>query len=245
MAFNNNPSFQRLIYKIIPSITQKHKTNIQNEIQKFQIQKFQNSSCAKKSLAHCLNNIDIIIESYKKHNTRTPLTRQNWICGQIVKYFKIHNVLLPSSIIDIGGGNGNVLHFFATKYKLPKQDCICIENKQPQPQTQQIINNNNNNNEFQYNFSHTDTITYKFLDDRVFASDNDTCIVHSHQSQVDCIVCMVSLHHMTDEYILNTVFPLIRNNLKRGGYLLLKEHNANSTQANTLIQWEHYLYYFY
>tara|TARA_B110000285_G_scaffold216543_1_gene263936 strand:+ start:585 stop:1439 length:855 start_codon:yes stop_codon:yes gene_type:complete len=213
-------SLHSLINKIIPFLPKKTSQEI-NKI----IQNVLSNKTEKMSLIVVLKQIDDIIVPYKKkHNAN----RQNWICGQIVKYFELHKISIPQSFVDIGGGNGNVLHFFAQKYFLPKDDCICIEKKRDTLEK----------SEFQYEYSHIERIKYVFLTEK-----DDFEELVDIDKKVDCILCMVSLHHMTDEYILNTVFPLIRSKLKAGGYLLFKEHNANSSDVVKLIEWEHHLYY--
>jgi len=213
-----------IIYKIMPFISSTHASFVKNEIDNHRV-------ITKESTIALLLKIDEIIEPYKKSN-QVVSSRQNWICEQMVKYFDAQRLEFPTSLIDIGGGNGNVIHYFATKYKLPKQNCMCIENN---PMSEQV------NSEFQYLYSHTNTINYVFLD--TDANDYKNVLIHTNQVQVDCIICMVSLHHMTDEYILTIIFPLIQANLKKGGYLIVKEHNANNPATTALIQWEHYLYY--
>ncbi len=199
-----------LIYKIVPLITKKHTIKIRDLI----------LHSNKANVLTTLQYIDNILVLYKRDKN---ISRQNWICTQIIKYFELHNMPIPKQLIDIGGGNGNVLDYFATKYGLAKDDCICIEK----------TNENVIGNEFQYTYSHANTIQYMFL-------DND---LTNTLKQVDCIFCMVSLHHMTNEYITTVIFPLIQTKLKPNGYLLLKEHNADTNDTHSIIQWEHNLYY--
>lgn len=202
-----------LIYKIIPSISKQHALKIREHM----------LHATKAKILTALQQIDEILVSYKREMNGS---RQNWICGQIIKHFELHRMPIPKRLVDIGGGNGNVLNFFATKYRLPKDDCICIEKERLPTDTV---------NEFQYAYSHADTIQYMFLDEDVDKNDD--------LKQVDGIFCMVSLHHMTDAYIKTVILPLIRTKLKSGGYLLLKEHNADTADTRSLIQWEHHLYY--
>ena len=231
-------SIYSIIYKIIPHISKKHATLIKDCIL--------DSNKKKHSLVLVLERIDSVIKQYRKFERSE--TRQNWICGQIIKYFELQRLVLPRSIIDIGGGNGNVLNVFATKYNLPRDDCICIEKAADTTLKE-------NNSEFQYAFSHADRIQYVFLtnnDNKNKNEDEDEDEDEENKKedeseqkikQVDAIFCMVSLHHMTDLHISNVILPLIRSKLKPGGYLLLKEHNAATAETHMLIEWEHHLYY--
>ena len=207
-------SFQTLIHKIIPSISKHHSKLVLKYI----------LECNSTNRCSILQKIDSLLVPYKRNQNPN---RQHWICGQIIKYFEQHNMPLFQKIIDIGGGNGNVLDFFAQKYKLNQSDCICIE-KEP---------NDTLATEFQYTYSHTDTIQYLFL-----KPDNYKETI-SNLTETDCIICMVALHHMPDNYIRNVILPLIQSKLKPGGFLLLKEHNADSPETQWLIEWEHHLYY--
>lgn len=215
-----------IIYKIIPHISKKHAILVKDCI----------LDSRKHSLVPVLERIDSIIKQYRRFERSE--TRQNWICGQIIKYFEMQRMAIPRSIMDIGGGNGNVLNVFATKYNLLKDDCICIE-KAPEQNTTETTTTNN---EFQYAFSHADRIKYVFLPNEE-TKNEETSNQNKEIKEVEVIFCMVSLHHMTDEYILDVILPMIRAKLKPGGYLLLKEHNASTAETRMLIEWEHHLYY--
>jgi len=209
-----------IIYKIIPQISKKHAIIVKDCI----------INGKKHALVLVLERIDSIIKQYRRFERSE--TRQNWICGQIIKYFELQRMAIPRSLIDIGGGNGNVLNVFATKYNLKKEDCICIE------KTPEISSDATIHNEFQYDFSHADRVKYVFLD-KLETENNEK----EEIKEVDGIFCMVSLHHMTDAYISDVILPLICTKLKLGGYLMLKEHNAATAETRMLIEWEHHLYY--
>lgn len=125
-------------------------------------------------------------------------------------------------IVDIGGGNGDALHELNTileknKVKLPKESLVCVETKTDWGE--------------QYAFDHKD-ISYVFWNNNSFDVKTGTA---------DIIFCMVSLHHMNDKTLKNTLSEINRV-LKPGGYLLIKEHDAN-TESLPYIEWEHHLYH--
>lgn len=151
--------------------------------------------------------------------------RQTFICDKITNYLTTNNIIpltKTSKIIDIGGGNGNVLTYFGEKFKIPKENLICVE-KESDVMT---------NLEFQYEFDNK-SITYELCGAELPFATTPEC--------VDIIICMVSLHHMTDEYV-STLIPRMAELLKKGGILLLKEHDCSSPEISEIIDWEHHLY---
>lgn len=176
--------------------------------------------------AKLLQKIDRILVSYK---TQPNPFRQNWIANRLVKYIEGRQLPInqtTTAMIDVGGGNGNVLSYLATQFSLSQDKCVCVEQIGSDSSSKQT--------EFQYPFSHADTIQYTSFSDVVNTTTDNS---------VDYVLCMVSLHHMPDELLFGVVFPLINKALKTGGYLFLKEHNACSSGTQFLIKWEHYLYY--
>jgi ubiquinone/menaquinone biosynthesis C-methylase UbiE len=69
--------------------------------------------------------------------------------------------------------------------------------------------------------------------------DNESLQIEDNS--VDTILCMVSLHHMTDSTI-ETTLKEINRILKPGGMLLVKEHDANEMSKKFIVL-EHYLYH--
>ena len=53
---------------------------------------------------------------------------------------------------------------------------------------------------------------------------------------------MVSLHHMLDDIIINTI-KNIKRILKNDGLVIIKEHDCSSKIINNIINWEHHLYH--
>ncbi len=176
-----------------------------------------------------LQMIDERLKNYKKKID--PEVGKEYICGRIIDYFN-DDILAKSKtkkmmtnktkIIDIGGGNGNLLHCFSEKFNIPKDNLVSIEN-----------------GSFEYKYTHGDTVTYKTLKES--DENNINAISKNVIKSVDYIFCMVTLHHMTDANILNTVV-FIKKHLKRGGYLIIKEHDADTQDTKCLIDWEHHLY---
>jgi len=148
--------------------------------------------------------------------------RQEFIIDKISKYLMENNDIINRKtikILDIGGGNGNILS--GLKNIIWKNNninnFICLETK-----TDWIEN---------YDFNNSNII-YKFWDNKIIPIENNS---------VDIILCMVTLHHMNNQTINNLLNECYRI-LKKNGYLIIKEHD--STEDNLeYIYWEHHLYH--
>jgi ubiquinone/menaquinone biosynthesis C-methylase UbiE len=148
--------------------------------------------------------------------------RQDFITGKILDY--IHPEIVVSTeakdwrLVDIGGGNGNILSGIQTRLAGPADNYICVENQSDWQETYDYSNGN---------------IRYLFWDNHELAGLAD--------GSVDIAFCMVSLHHMTDATISNILAELSRV-LKPGGKLLIKEHAATPDNLKYIL-WEHHLYH--
>lgn len=160
-------------------------------------------------------------------NIKRDEDRQNWIANQIVKYIKNDLKINPTNemrIVDIGGGNGNVLReinsVIKNKYGIETSpdNFICVETESD------WVENYKFDNEY---------IKYSFWDNKNISIESNTA---------DIVLCMVSLHHMNNETIEITLSEINRI-LKSGGYVLIKEHDASSQEVIRFIEWEHYLYH--
>lgn len=170
---------------------------------------------------------NIITPIMTAKNINRDEDRQNWIANQILKYITENIDIMPTNdlkIIDIGGGNGNVLReinsTLKTKYNVETMpnNFICVET-----QSDWVEN---------YEFDN-ESIKYCFWDNNSIPIESNTA---------DIVLCMVSLHHMSNETIQATLSEINRI-LKPGGYILMKEHDASSRTVTRFIEWEHYLYH--
>lgn len=147
-------------------------------------------------------------------------TRQDFITSKIFNYLTDEGLIHDDfRIVDIGGGNGNVLSGLYKSIKESNKDnFICVETLTDWNET--------------YAFDNRD-LTYKFW-------DND--MIDIEDRSVDVVMCMVSLHHMNDD-TLQHVFTNIRRILRKNGILMIKEHDCSSKEVLELILWEHHLYH--
>lgn len=159
--------------------------------------------------------IDELLTNYKR-----PLStdRQDYIANKLTSLLvPIINKNQGFRILDIGGGNGYILSYLGNKFGLKKENLICLENC--------LVGET----EFCYKFN-MPNITYCF-DPKQLTNNNNT---------FDLVICMVSLHHMSDDYINYCIMPLINS----GKYLLIKEHDTNNNEeVKQRIDWEHHLYH--
>ena len=224
------------LHHVLSKITReksKKSANIQNILHLIESSSQEGSAISPS--VNLLKNIDEQLKKYKV--VKDPNAGKEFICDRLIKYLnkrareqiKLNkeNDMPPAlnkdtRIIDIGGGNGNLLHCFGEKFHIPKDNLVSIEN-----------------GSFEYTYTHGDTVTYKTLAPK---DDNNIMNVSDQVFKgADYILCMVTLHHMTDENIRSTI-QFIKRHIKRGGYVLIKEHDADSQDTKCLINWEHHLY---
>jgi ubiquinone/menaquinone biosynthesis C-methylase UbiE len=182
------------------------------------------SNCTK--LTESLTSISTIVRKYiMKNNIKRDPLRQDFIVGKIISYLNIQlKPRIKCSLdalkwVDFGGGNGNVLSGInnaLTERQSKPENFICVETNK---WVEKYLFNNEN-------------ITYMFW-------NNET--VDIEDASIDIVLCMVSLHHMTDETISNVLKEAYRI-LKPDGLFFLKEHSM-TRDSYYFIQWEHHLYH--
>lgn len=202
-----NEMLDVLIKKIFKFLNKTHHDEIKNIIL--------NTNLA--DVVQLPKSINSISDYVIKYSVQQKEGRQDYIVSKIIKFLKTHNNLDENfKMLDIGGGNGNVLSAINQVIKGKKENFICLESDSWVEE---------------YKFSNKN-ITYKFWDNCYIDIPDNTC---------DVIMCMVSLHHMTDD-IIDNILTEIHRILKPNGLLLIKEHNMTSISYK-LIEWEHHLYH--
>lgn len=170
-----------------------------------------------------LNISQIVSNAIKEQRLKPDPNRQDFIIGKISNCLKRMNLTKDNcKIVDIGGGNGNVLsglrEIISQTNKTNKEDFICVENANEWTET--------------YNFDNS-SITYKFW---------DNANLDIEDTSIDIVFCMVSLHHMTNETLL-VLMAHINRILKPGGYVFIKEHDCDTLNVYNFTLWEHHLYH--
>ncbi len=206
-------SLDNLIHKIYKFASNNEKGTIKSLIL--------NKSATTNDLKTSMNKISTIAPKYVKQlKLKKDENRQDFIVSKILSFIRLNEPsILNDSLtaVDIGGGNGNVLSSINNVINADKKQFICVESKD-------WIEN------YKYDNSN---ITYTFWNNNTIDILDESC---------DLVFCMVSLHHMTNE-TLTTVLNEINRILKKGGILMMKEHDCNSIGIHKMIMWEHHLYH--
>jgi 2-polyprenyl-3-methyl-5-hydroxy-6-metoxy-1,4-benzoquinol methylase len=193
--------------------------------------RIQNIICGDACVADKLRQIYTEIQPYTR---KLSADRQLYICNKINTYLNSPDgkILLPISnntrILDIGGGIGNILSFFGETYKISKENLVCLENQ-----------SNFETGAFYREADLHQNISYAFW---------ETLSEQQHVDFVgkfDIIICMVSMHHMTTEFILNHLFPSIKQWGTPKAKLLIKEHDVSSKDTELAVNWEHHMYHLF
>jgi ubiquinone/menaquinone biosynthesis C-methylase UbiE len=122
------------------------------------------------------------------------------------------NIYNKDVFIDIGCGDGSITHEFAKLYKFKKVICVDVENW-------------------------FDTYTEKNKEISMVITDGHTINIKSNN--VDVILCNHVLHHVVHlDDMLNEIARII----KKGGILIIKEHNCYYTELSYLIDIYHTIY---
>ena len=206
-----NNKLSELVNKIFKPLAFKDKKYIKELIEK------------SKNIKQTLQTIsNIVTNEFIKMKCIRDEYRQDFIVSKILIFIRAYSqnrITEQTRFVDIGGGNGNVLQQMNSTLDLieQKHNFICVET-----QTDWIETYDYNNKNISYIFWNNDSLQIE---------DNS----------VDYILCMVSLHHMTDETI-ETTFKEINRILKPGGMLLVKEHDSNE-YSKKFVELEHYLYH--
>lgn len=212
---NSYDKMDTLINKIFRFLPSNDKTRI-----KYIINATQKNDYEK---ANAISNF--VTKYVSKYGIKQNENRQEFIIGKLKSYLDTNCPELLHdycSIVDMGGGNGDVLS--GLRNSIPNknnEDFICIESLSDWNETYKFDNTN-----ITYNFWHT---------------NDETSTIDLPNNSVDIVLCMVSLHHMTDNTISN-VLSNIHSALKPNGRVLIKEHNRTNESINYIL-WEHLLYH--
>ena len=130
------------------------------------------------------------------------------------------NIKKPNNeikIADIGGGEGNIITNIGKLLEIPSSNLYCIEQ----------------NNQWAESYRFNNNINYVFW---------DNVYINIPDNSIDIVILMVSLHHMTNQIVDNTM-KNIKRILKPDGIVVLKEHDMINEDIKYTIDWEHHLYH--
>ena len=177
----------------------------------------------KNIIIHTDNSIDeliISIVSINKLITNTKYTYNKnhiWISDKLIELLIRFNYTSNINIVDIGGGEGNILNYISRSFNIPSNNLFVVEQQQ----------------EWAEKYLFKKNINYLFWNNIDIDIKSDS---------IDIILIMVSLHHMTDNTI-NSLLLNINRILKSNGLIIIKEHNCKTMEDIKVIDWEHHLYH--
>jgi ubiquinone/menaquinone biosynthesis C-methylase UbiE len=158
-----------------------------------------------------------LMKKYKFINKSTEINKNHtWISGKLAEFLVEQKFNSDIRIVDIGGGDGDVICNIASIMSIPYKNLFCIENKETWIEKYKFENN----------------INYIFWDNQH---------INVESNSVDVIFIIVMLHH-TNDSIMNNIILNAKRLLKPNGIIILKEHDCDGPETKHLINWEHYLY---
>ena len=218
----NSILYYNLINKIFKSFPYQTKQTILHFIQLANETNLSDTLISISELVKTYYSTTTITTTTDNNNNNNDENRHHFITTKLLHFLQLQapNILNEElQIVDIGGGNGNILHNLNNYLNGNPTNYICVESA------------HSTNWLETYSYNHTN-ITYLFW-------DNETLLIPD--KSIDCVLCVVALHHMSDTTI-HILLNEINRILKMGGLLLIKEHDAIKS-AIPFIHWEHYLYY--
>jgi ubiquinone/menaquinone biosynthesis C-methylase UbiE len=124
------------------------------------------------------------------------------------------------NILDIGGGEGNILNIIGNKLNIPFNNLYCLET---------------NDDTWYEKYNLTNRLNYLIW---------DNININLKDDSFDVIIIMVTMHHM-NEHTLYNLLPNINRLLKKNGIIIIKEHDAINQELTNIIDWEHHLYHIF
>ena len=203
---NLSTRINQLLNKLLKSEYNKNLNKIKNQII--------NTKDSIDDIIYSILNIDDLIKPTKIYiNNRKHL----WISNQLINIISKFNYTSDIKIVDIGGGEGNIINYISKSNNIPNTNLYVVEQQ----------------NDWAEKYKYSNNINYLFW---------DNIYINIESNSIDIILIMVSLHHMTDETIDNLMLNINRI-LKKDGLIIIKEHNCITTDDRIIINWEHHLYH--
>jgi ubiquinone/menaquinone biosynthesis C-methylase UbiE len=208
--------YKTLLFKILKhNRHNQHYEHISNEIVDI--------ICQNSNLSSKLIKIDNLITKYNLNKFSGNINNHHlYIVSRLIDIFcsnkDLYNINSNSTILDIGGGNGDILNILGDNFNIVSNNLYCLEQS---------------NDNWSESYSKTNNVTYITWDNHYLDLPDNS---------IDLIIIMVTIHHMSDETIYN-LLKNIQRILKKDGYVIIKEHNMVNYNVKQLIDWEHHLYH--
>ena len=171
------------------------------------------------SIIKSIINIDQIItfSDITKLHTLSKNTNHDWVSEKLTEIIKKYHYPNSIKIMDIGGGEGNILQQIGLLHNIPNNNLYCVEQQ----------------NDWSENYKYDNNLNYIFWDNE---------IINVEKKSIDIILIMVALHHMDDQTITN-LMNNIKSLLKDDGIIIIKEHDNLNDTTKKIIDWEHHIYH--
>ncbi len=185
-----------------------------NQIQDIIIETYNKPNKIKKAMMDIndiLNNNNMKEDIADRINKNHSFVSTN--LSEIIKKNFDHDI----KIVDIGGGEGDVIKNIGENLDISSKNLYCVEQ----------------NNQWTEYYKFNNKINY------IFWNNHYIDIV---DKSIDIVILMVSLHHMNDEVLHNTM-KNIKRILKPKGIVIIKEHDMYNDDIKYTIDWEHHLYH--
>lgn len=208
--------YKTLLFKILKhNRNNKYYEHISNEIVDI--------ICQKLGLSLKLTKIDNLITKYNLIKFSGNINYHHiYIASRLINIISsnkdLYNISNKSTILDIGGGNGDILNALGNEFNIVSNNLYCLEQL---------------NDGWSESYNKTNNVTYITWNNQY---------IDLPDNSIDLIILMVTLHHMTDETISN-LLKNIQRILKRDGFVIIKEHNMDDHNDKIIIDWEHHLYH--
>ena len=179
--------------------------------------------CQISNLSSKLIKIDNLITKYNLTKFSGNINNHHiYIASRLIDILSsnkhLYNISSNSTILDIGGGNGDILNTLGNEFNIVSSNLYCLEQ----------LNDN-----WSESYSKTNNVSYiTWNNQNIDLPDNS----------IDLIIIMVTIHHMTNDTISN-LLKNIQRILKKDGYVIIKEHNMVDYDDKQIIDWEHHLYH--
>jgi 2-polyprenyl-3-methyl-5-hydroxy-6-metoxy-1,4-benzoquinol methylase len=208
---------------------------INNIFSEYKIKKFCNLNESNESNdSNDLNDLNDSNDSNDLNDSNNPTyTNKNhkWVSGQLIntiEHYFLSNVdnfdnfndlnsLAELKIVDIGGGEGDIISLIGESLDIPNENIYCVESRSSWSES--------------YKFNKK--INYIFW---------DNSNIEIEPNSIDVIIIMVSIHHMDNQTIQNLMLNLNKL-LKPNGLVIIKEHDSKNLTEKKIIDLEHHLYH--
>jgi ubiquinone/menaquinone biosynthesis C-methylase UbiE len=178
-----------------------------------------------------INPIKVVLERYKKDDeiynrlnnfvetSEYTISRGDIRVNQLKDFFQSRYVSIKDNsnykYLDFGGADGEICSSISKKLNLTKQNSISID----------VLTWFGHERESKF-----DNITYKYINSNKLHIENES---------INLITCFQVLHHMQHYKDILNEFHRV---LKKGGILIIREHDCNDSYDNMLIDIEHSLF---